>query len=111
MTEPEELRELLELAAKACKKTAYWSDSLEDWQKDLTNPTIDGKEWTPHLPGLDSQELAAELGINTLFGSSNVGCSCGAAWLWETFSDHQSKTHAQAIAALKVAAAIGRGLK
>ena len=105
---------LLELAAKACKKTAYWSDSLEDWQKDLTNPTIDGKEWTPHLPGLDSQELAAELGINTDW---NAPDGKRVSWYsvvhlrtgFTLYTDHPSKAHAQAIAVLKVAAAIGRG--
>lgn len=54
-------KELLELAAKATGKTAWWSPSLEDWQKDLTPPYVDGVSWNPLTDDGDALRLAARL--------------------------------------------------
>jgi len=54
-------RELLELAAKAAGVKAYWSDNLEDWQKDLTDPYVNKKKWNPLTDDGDAFRLAVAL--------------------------------------------------
>ena len=54
-------KELLELAAKAIGKAAWWSPSLEDWQKDLTPPYVDGVSWDPLTDDGDALRLAVKL--------------------------------------------------
>ena len=103
---PEDLRQLLENAAKACGRRVL---SLENGVCMLmTDHPFLAQPWQPHLPGLDSQVLAAELGISTNFGLSFVlvsknGYKAAIVKLY----DHPSKAHAQAMAVLRVAAAIG----
>lgn len=111
MTTPKELRHLLESAAKACGIEACWSSSLEDWQKDITAPTVDGQDWQPHLPGKDSEELAVELYIHVLYGVGGVAGECGLKDWYERYADHPSKAHAKCMAVLRVAAQIGEAMK
>ena len=54
-------RELLEFAAKAAGVKAYWSDNLEDWQKDLIDPYVNKKKWNPLTDSGDVLELAVKL--------------------------------------------------
>lgn len=104
---PEDLRQLLENAAKACGRRVL---SLENGVCMLmTDHPFLAQPWQPHLPGLDSQVLAAELGICVTWGEIGV-----EGWRFdgrisrtEQVADHTSKAHAQAMAVLRVAAAIG----
>ena len=57
-------RELLELAAKAAGALACWSSTLDDWQKDLTDPYVGGKKWNPLTDDGDALRLALHLRIN-----------------------------------------------
>ena len=110
MTTPNEteLRTLLENAAKAC---GYKYDAESGT---IINAKLNVQEWQPHLPGLDSQVLAAELGINSFWIEESTAVNCFSSQLDEGFyedvADHPSKAHAQAMAVLRVAAAIGEAM-
>ena len=54
-------RELLELAAKAAGALACWSSTLDEWQKDLTDPYVGGKKWNPLTDDGDALRLAVKL--------------------------------------------------
>jgi hypothetical protein len=56
-------RELLEMAAKAAGLAAHWSSALDDWQKDLTDPYVDGKKWNPLDDDGAALRLAVKLGL------------------------------------------------
>lgn len=117
MTTPEELHNLLEMAAKACGKCLHPADQLYksygNWGCDTTCLICKGdpadSRWQPHLPGLDSAEMCAELDIGTIPNTALgfVDCYTGDHDARESYADHPSKAHAQAMAALRVAAAIG----
>ena len=57
-------RELLELAAKAAGALACWSSTLDEWQKDLTDPYVGGKKWNPLTDDGDALRLAVKLKIH-----------------------------------------------
>ena len=99
---PEDLRQLLENAAKAL--TGIQFAQFDGWQRAWFHT------WQPQLPGLDSQVLAAELGIDTDWRGNYVKCSLDGNFTEEDYIDHPSKAHAQAMAVLRVAAAIGEAI-
>ncbi len=74
---PEQRRKILEAAAKACCYTPYWNPSLEEWQKDLTDPYVNGMVWNPIDNPADTAEMCAELRICTLFFDIEQKVSCG----------------------------------
>jgi len=110
MDKQEELRHLLENAAKACGKEVQWVAG-QFYDDDLL---VDGKLWSPELPGTDSQVLAAELGIDTCWNNhpldAEVTCFTFHQNIIESYADPPSKSHAQSMAVLRVAAAIGEAM-
>ena len=78
-------RELLELAAKAAGALACWSSTLDEWQKDLTDPYVDGKKWNPLADDGDALRLAVKLRLDLSFGhryyfDEGPMTFCGTYW-------------------------------
>lgn len=102
-------KELLELAAKAMGKTAWWSPSLEDWQKDLTPPYVDGVVWDPQNDDGDALRLAVTLHMSL----EKVVSSRGSAWIADHRAEEVVGTDSLVAcrrAIVKAAAAIGETL-
>lgn len=70
-------RELLEMAAKAAGALACWSSTLDEWQKDLTDPYVGGKKWNPLTDDGDALRLAAKLCLNVFIGHEATGVNDG----------------------------------
>lgn len=75
---PEQQRAILEAAAKACCYTPYWNPSLEEWQKDLTDPYVNGMVWNPIDNSADTASMCAKLNINYTWMCGYVEC-----WKWD----------------------------
>lgn len=102
---PKEIRARLENAAKACGMIPKGFIGNANFMDGVL------MRWQPHLPGLDSQLLAAELGISTDWGVDTVFCDTfEITCVTEQYTDHPSKAHAQAMAVLRAAAAIGEAM-
>ena len=103
-------REMLELAAKAAGVDACWPRSLEEWQKDITEPYVDNKPWNPLTDDGDALRLAVKLDIYLRFEwypSKQIVTACGDGfWIEEIVSD--SKEAATRRAIVRAAAEIGR---
>ena len=75
---PEQRRKILEAAAKACCYTPYWNPSLEEWQKDLTDPYVNGMVWNPIDNPADTANMCAKMDINTFYYLSLPKVECSA---------------------------------
>ena len=78
-------RELLELAAKAAGVEAYWSSTLDEWQKDITEPYVGGKPWNPLDDDGDAMRLLVKLRLPLDYSSHSWGeldpaTTCGRYW-------------------------------
>lgn len=107
-------RELLEMAAKAAGLTLYWSNMLDDWQKDLTDPYVDKKPWNPLTDDGDALRLATRLCMSVSTGpceaSANTiaGALRGAFFKEETIQQDHDKATRRAI--VRAAAEIGKAM-
>lgn len=116
-------RELLEMAAKAAGALAYWSSTLDEWQKALTDPYVDGKKWNPLTDDGDAMRLAVKLKLGVSFGNryyfdEGPMTFCGTYWnsgessTMKRFVKHEADPMAATRRAIVLAAAeLGKEMK
>lgn len=110
-----DIRELLELAAKACGYEIQW-DHFTNLPMMLTDSGADVRTWAPHIDDGDGARMEAQLAISLHIADGAVYASCrtasGTLMTCEKRADHNgNRQAARRMASLRVAAELGRRMK
>lgn len=109
-----ELRELLELAAKAAGlDLARWDDEREEMNYQFRSPLTDGHFWNPRDDDGDALRLAAHLRIDLEFNdaaSTALACAPGMQGCSESWEHDGDRAAAARLAITRSAADVGRSM-
>ena len=108
-------REMLEFAARALgiDISAGWSDGNEPYSSGPHFILLTGHAWNPGTNSGQCAYMCAALGIDTKWGASIVACGSDRVlrWLAEPCAKLEYRPAAWRLAALRVAAEIGKGMR
>ena len=114
----DELRRLLDLAAKACgiqvdERGPY--TEVPCMQSEFGKGTwIENvrRDWNPHTDDGDSARIRTALRMNVIWSDTAVHCLSSLGDAFESFADHNNDRNAALrLCALRVAAMIGEGME
>lgn len=114
MMDAQELRRLLELAAKAAGYDVMWNEHWECFQHRRPRPDKFGNvrhAWVPHDDDGDALRLAVDLRLRLVVTDHGCGASRGEVYRLVALDEVDSVHEATRLAVLRAAAAIGEQME